>query len=359
MRLMKRYPVYILRVFVLSALHFYLKLYDQSFAGELFSFSARSVTFYFLCVSYSMLVWWAASKLFSWSNSKHKHKSDFRIPILIYIALLLPFGFVASVVFGNLYFLMDTQIFGIWRWWFDFRGFDFDLNVGYLMFYTLITGASGLLFFFNQWKDIQISAEKLKKEYIQSKYEALKNQIDPHFFFNSLSVLASLVYKDADLSSEYITKLSLLYRYILENRERYFARISDEIEFLNNYMFLIHTRHPKAIRLEIDTSVTENASGFVLPNSIQMLTENAVKHNKFSAERPLCIIIRVDGGKIEVRNNLDKKILPIPGTRVGLENISNRYALIGLGPIDVSETAEEFIVRIPIIKENEVESYHI
>lgn len=355
---MKRYIIYIIRVIVLSALHFYLKLYDQSFAGELFSFSARSVTFYFLCLSYSMLVWEAASRIFAWLNSKHKNKSDFRIPVLIYIAFLLPFGYVASLGFGNLYYLMDTQIFGVWKWWQDFRGFDFDLNAGYLMFYTLITGTTGLLYFFNQWKDIQVSAEKLKKEYIQSKYEALKNQIDPHFFFNSLSVLASLVYKDADLSAEYITKLSHLYRYIIENRERYFAKISDEIEFLNNYMFLIRTRHSNAVQLIIDDSVSEHNSGYVLPNSIQMLAENAVKHNKFSVEKPLRIGIRVENGKIEVRNNLDKKVLPVPGTQMGLENISNRYALVGLGPIEVIESPQEFTVRIPIIKESEVENYH-
>lgn len=195
------------------------------------------------------------------------------------------------------------------------------------------------------------------RENLQARYDVLRNQIDPHFFFNSLSVLTNLVYKDPDLAAEYITQLAKCYRYILDKKFENLVPIETELGFLESYIFLIRIRHQQSIEFTIDIAEDLKQSGMVPPASLQMLVENAVKHNRFSANLPLYVSIRDDAGYLVVTNTLRKRSMVHPSTGVGLDNISKRYELTSDKQVQIAETAESFIVKIPIITLHE--NYHI
>lgn len=197
---------------------------------------------------------------------------------------------------------------------------------------------------------------KVQKENLQSQFEVLKQQVNPHFLFNSLNVLTSLIKIDPDLAESFTERLSKVYRYVLENKEKDVVSLSTELEFLNAYLFLIEIRFMKKIFIEIkiDKSYYDYQ---ILPIAIQLIIENAIKHNTFSKVRPLKIEIFVDDGKkLNIVNNLNVRETKISSTGVGLENINRRYALVSDQKPEFVKTKEHFIARLPLLKSEKTET---
>lgn len=191
---------------------------------------------------------------------------------------------------------------------------------------------------------------KLQKENLQSQFEVLKQQVNPHFLFNSLNVLTSLIKADPDLAETFTEKLSKVYRYVLENKEKDLVSLSTEMDFLNAYLFLINIRFSGKIivEIDIDSKYTEYR---VLPIAVQMLIENAIKHNTYSKTNPLLINIYTDeNGNLIVCNNLKARETIMASTGVGLENITRRYALITDHTPVFAKTETHFIARLPLLK---------
>lgn len=191
---------------------------------------------------------------------------------------------------------------------------------------------------------------KLQKENLQSQFEVLKQQVNPHFLFNSLNVLTSLIKADPDLAETFTEKLSKVYRYVLENKEKDLVSLSTEMDFLNAYLFLINIRFSGKIIVEIDID-SKYAEYRVLPIAVQMLIENAIKHNTYSKTNPLLINIYTDeNGNLIVCNNLKARETIMASTGVGLENITRRYALITDHTPVFTKTETHFIARLPLLK---------
>jgi LytS/YehU family sensor histidine kinase len=191
---------------------------------------------------------------------------------------------------------------------------------------------------------------KVQKENLQSQFEVLKQQVNPHFLFNSLNVLTSLIKIDPDLAESFTERLSKVYRYVLENKEKDVVSLSTELEFLNAYLFLLEIRFMNKISIEIriDKSYYDYQ---ILPIAIQLLIENAIKHNTFSKLDPLKIEIFVDDQqKLNIINNLNIRETKFVSTGVGLENISRRYALVSDKKPEFSKTKEHFIAKLPLLK---------
>lgn len=195
---------------------------------------------------------------------------------------------------------------------------------------------------------------KAQKENLQSQFEVLKQQVNPHFLFNSLNVLTSLIKIDPDLAESFTERLSKVYRYVLENKEKDLVSLSTELEFLNAYLFLLEIRFMNKIFIEIniDKSYYDYQ---ILPIAIQLLIENAIKHNTFSKVSPLKIELYVDRqSRLNIVNNLNARETKFASTGVGLENISRRYALVSDRSPEFTRTREQFIARLPLLKsENE------
>lgn len=191
---------------------------------------------------------------------------------------------------------------------------------------------------------------KLQKENLQSQFEVLKQQVNPHFLFNSLNVLSSLIKAEPDLAEAFTEKLSKVYRYVLENKEKDLVSLNTEMDFLNAYLFLINIRFSGKIMVDIDID-SKYAEYRVLPIAVQMLIENAIKHNTYSKAQPLLININTDeNDNLIVSNNLKTRETIMSSTGVGLENITRRYALITeLIPV-FTKTEDHFIARLPLLK---------
>lgn len=198
-------------------------------------------------------------------------------------------------------------------------------------------------------EEVQLKAEQLEKENLLSQFSALKSQINPHFLFNSLSILSSLVKKDPDLSEQFIDRLSRAYRYILEQHDSDLVSLATELEFLQSYTFLLRTRFAQKfeVKIDLDNSVIERSR--IPPLTLQILVENAVKHNRMSTQEPLQIVIGQESNMLTVRNNFRPRGEEVTSTGIGLQNIINRYALLTANPVWAGEREEEFVVKIPLL----------
>lgn len=192
---------------------------------------------------------------------------------------------------------------------------------------------------------------ELQKANLQSQFEVLKQQVNPHFLFNSLNVLVSLIRVDSDLAESFTEKLSKVYRYVLENKEKDMVLLGTELEFIKSYVFLLNIRFTGKITFRIEVDHAKSGM-MILPMALQILVENAIKHNAFSKANPLKIEISVDNDNyLVVRNNIQARDNHIHSTGIGLTNITSRYKLISDKVPDFEKTKTDYIARIPLIIE--------
>lgn len=212
-------------------------------------------------------------------------------------------------------------------------------------------------YIFQNWRDalleaenFKLEAEKLKKANLQSQLEGLKSQVNPHFLFNSLNSLSALISKNPEKAEEFLDEMSKVYRYLLRTNEQELTTLAAEIKFAGSYFHMLKTRYGEGIAMEVD--IAKEYDDYLLPPlTLQMLLENAVKHNVILKEDPLVISIRTDANdNLIVSNTLFKKRLMVQSNKVGLANISTKYRLLNQPDIVVDETDKEFRVTIPLIK---------
>ena len=201
------------------------------------------------------------------------------------------------------------------------------------------------------WQKASFEKEKFEKESMVARYESLKNQVSPHFLFNSLNALTNLVYEDQDKAVKFIKQLSEVYRYVLDTRDKEVVPVAEELKFLESYLFLQRIRFGN--KLTVNVSLPEDGGIRVAPLALQMLIENAIKHNIVSEADPLTISLYVEDGFLVVRNNIQKKNLTSePTSGVGLENIRKRYEYLSDDKVAIVEDEGIFQVRLPVLMEN-------
>ncbi len=209
---------------------------------------------------------------------------------------------------------------------------------------------NAILFYINQYKNKELEAEELKRINSQAQLQAIKNQVNPHFLFNNMNVLSTLVMQENPDANKFIEEFSKVYRHIL-NAQRYeLITLKAELEFINPYFFLLQKRFPESIFIHINIS-TEYLSHYIIPVAVQMLVENAIKHNITSRQKPLQIFLSIDSKKrLTVMNNLQLKPVTGESTGIGLENIAKRYELIANKAIEIQKTDDSFLVFLPLIQ---------
>ncbi len=213
------------------------------------------------------------------------------------------------------------------------------------LFISLIFTAIG---FFKAWKKSFIRAEQLKVEMMAYKYESLRNQINPHFLFNSLNVLSDLVYDDQKLAVKFIRQMSDLFRYVLDSRDKELVPLLEEVNFMQSYIFLLKTRFEDKLQIEVD--VKTSPDDYIVPMTLQLLVENAVKHNEVSEAFPLKVKIYKKGEFIEVENNLQLKKTGEDSKKTGLRNITQQFSFFSDKPITIISSDSRYVVRVPVLK---------
>lgn len=195
----------------------------------------------------------------------------------------------------------------------------------------------------------QLEAEQLKKAQLQTQLDSLKEQVNPHFLFNSLNSLSSLIATDPEKAEEFVEEMSRVYRYLLRSNEEQLTTVQKEIEFIDSYNLLLKTRFGSGFQPKI--MIEEAMKNYLLPPmTLQLLIENAVKHNIVDPDTPLTVHLYTQNGNLIVSNNLQKKNKAVISNKVGLSNIISKYKLLNCPDVEIKETVDEFKVVLPLIK---------
>ena len=197
-------------------------------------------------------------------------------------------------------------------------------------------------------RETQVEAERFKKISVQAQFESLKNQINPHFLFNNMNVLSTLIYKDQQIASEFILQLCKVYRYLLQNYNKELVALDEELDFIKSYLYLLQIRYGDNLKVMIDIQDHELKLNIV-PAALQMLIENAIKHNIVSKKKPMTISISSRDKYLIVANSLQLKEEREISTNLGLNNINKRYEFVSKQSIKVEQENNLFTVKLPLI----------
>ncbi|GAA4453366.1 histidine kinase [Nibrella saemangeumensis] len=202
-----------------------------------------------------------------------------------------------------------------------------------------------------EWKASTIEKEQLRKANLQSQIDGLKNQVNPHFLFNSLNSLTALISKDPDKAEEFVTEMSQVYRYLLQTNNYETTTLETELKFIQSYYHMLKTRFGNGVSMDLAID-DRYLNRYLPPLTLQLLVENAVKHNIVKSNKPLLIEIQsTPEGRLMIRNNLQRKRTPVASNRVGLSNIAAKYQLLSKDEMEIRETESHFIVTVPLLEQ--------
>jgi LytS/YehU family sensor histidine kinase len=272
-------------------------------------------------------------------QSKFPHYSQTRKRLMILVFMVLGFGVFATVLVKYIgYFLVGTDC-------------TLDKMIsGYfigLIPTALVMVVYEAVYFFHSWKEKVIEAETLARSQLVSQLEALKSQLDPHFLFNSLNTLSSLIDENEE-AQQYLNRLADVYRYVLASKNRDTVTLREEMEFVDAFLYLAQVRFRTG--LEVRKTIPDASwDKKVVPLGVQLLVENALKHNAITQHEPLAIDIEIEGDYLWVKNEIRPKVHLESSTKLGLKNILERYKLLTSRPVHIFNNRVRFEVALPLI----------
>ena len=295
------------------------------------------------------IIWFGNRFIMIWARKKYPQFITVKKRLLVQSGAMLAFTLIATNTLG--YFTSDfckmVDAAG------NIIHTTSDVIINYnnaALFCTLMIVAIYESFYFNnELKKSVEEKEMLKRESLKAQINALKTQVNPHFLFNNLNTLSAIIPENPQQAVDFVQQLSKVYRHILEVRDEQSILVIEELDVLNAYSFLLKTRFGNNLDIVIDVP-EENRQDKIVPLSLQLLMENAIKHNIVSADKPLHIKVFVENGNLVMSNNLQIKNQVNESTGIGLENIRNRYKLLVEKEVKVAENENSFTVSIPLIK---------
>jgi len=260
-------------------------------------------------------------------------------------------------------FVMTPSIVLIFLLYDSFHILGYELSSDAL-FRGILVGFAVNIVFSTLWEAMYImdkhreslgEKELLEQMSLQQEFDVLKSQVNPHFLFNCFNTLSSLINEDPGKAEVFLDELSKVYRYLLRNNEAGLTTLASELRFIESYFRLLKTRHGDAVQFQVESD--KRYDNYLLPSlSLQLLVENAVKHNVLSKNKPLVIdIFTTAGNKLIINNNLQRRTKKGPSNRIGLDNIKTKYKLLGQNGFHVMEDTKNFTVVLPLIWDNNME----
>lgn len=299
---------------------------------------------FLISIFITILAWEGNLRIDTWMNSK--------FPWVIQPAKRLLIHFPTSMIYTSIAIYFPMVLFHIYVCNLpgqkDDKGFMLTTIVIGMLISVIILAIEISTQFFKQWKQSMLEAEKYKTESVEAQLQNLKNQINPHFLFNNMSVLSSLVYKDQDKAVDFINQLSKVYRYLLDNRNSELVTLESELEFIKSYNYLLQIRFDTNLIFKIEIR-SDKMAMLIPPMSIQMLIENAIKHNEISEELPLTISIESEDNNIRVTNNLQLRSNQETSSKSGLQNIKDRYKYYTDKLVVANQDTTAFTVTLPLL----------
>lgn len=295
------------------------------------------------CIAITMIVWEGNINIDRRLDKKYTWETNAKNRILL--QLITSTTYTVSSIFISLYFF-NTFVCNMPAEQ-QRKFFIPSILIGLITSFIIISVDISIQFF-RHWKNSLVEIEKHKVETAQAQLQNLKNQINPHFLFNNLSVLTSLIYSNQDKAVDFVNQLSKVYRYLLENKDSELTSLEKELTFIQSYIYLIQIRFDKNI--EITQSILPaSLNTFIPPMSLQILLENAIKHNEISSEKPLHIHIKTTENQLQITNSLQLRRQTEESSKLGLKNIEERYSYFTNDTMHIEQSATEFTVSIPLI----------
>ncbi|MEO8109248.1 MAG: sensor histidine kinase [Ginsengibacter sp.] len=295
---------------------------------------------YFILLSFCI---WAGS---SWIHKKIRFIfKNFKNPIIKVFSVSLIsglFGATISGIFAIAWYKMSGESFS-WPAVFKCIAFSSLAVVLFTLLYEIL--------FLGKERNLYTKiVGQLDWERSKAEMAVLKNEIEPHFIFNSLNTLSWLILNDPKTAHEFNSKLASVYKYFLINKDRELITLQGELEFIENYFFVLQVRHDNKLSLTTELNNHHDGTIMILPYALQVLVENAIKHNEFTDANPLNIRVVLNGEYIQIKNNKKPKPYIVNSTGIGLRNLSSRYKLVCDKNILIETTENEFTVKLPLIK---------
>jgi two-component system, LytTR family, sensor kinase len=292
------------------------------------------------------VVWLGNRYIMIWSRTRYPYFETVKKRLLVQSLVMLVYTLLANN-FMN-YFL--TDVCGL-KHNHGFSDSDIAVNANAAALFCTLTVVAiyESRYFMSELRKSVEEKEILKRESLKAQLNALKTQVNPHFLFNNLNTLSSIIPENPELAVNFVQQLSKVYRHILEVKDEQSILLKDELDVMKAYAFLLQTRFGDNLDITIKVP-EEKLQQRIVPLSLQILMENAIKHNIVSSEKPLKIDVFAENGKLVVSNNLQKKNQVNESTGIGLDNIRNRCKLLGTGQVEVTENGTNFTVSIPLIE---------
>jgi two-component system LytT family sensor kinase len=290
------------------------------------------------------VIWLGNRQIMLWARTRYSGFEHVRKRLMVQSAAMLVYTLVTNNTLG---YLLDAC--GLKEQQGDLYAILIHSNVAAIFCTLTVVAIYESIYFMNELKKSVEEKEMLKRESLKAQLNALKTQVNPHFLFNNLNTLSSIIPEDAELAVKFVQQLSKVYRHILEVQEEQSIPLKDELDVMKAYAFLLQTRFGDNLDITINVP-DEKLRKRIVPLSLQILMENAIKHNIVSSEKPLKINVFAENGKLVVSNNLQKKRQLNESTGIGLDNIRNRCKLLGNGKVEVTEDEASFTVSIPLIE---------
>ena len=261
------------------------------------------------------------------------------------LAACIHFPVTALFISGFFFLYSSAPLFG---YQFSTADYGWGLFAGAVCDIIGIAMNEGI-YSYHKWRESKLEAEQLSKEKLRTQLNGLLQQINPHFLFNSLNALSALINENPKDAQKYLSDLSKVYRYLLRTNENELTTLFSELNFIDSYFHLLQTRFGKGVTLV--KKIQPDTHGLLLPPlTLQLLVENAVKHNTVGKNNPLMIEIIADEDSLTVKNNLQRKSVKVESSKVGLTNIAEKYRLINKSSIEIKEDTHFFTVTVPLIK---------
>lgn len=257
-----------------------------------------------------------------------------------------------ALSFIIIFVVVNVTLDTLFEWLFAHRQEDTSLLVEFIAAFlvsSIIMASYETISFYLKLEHTVAEKAELERQNVETQLEGLRNQVNPHFLFNSLNTLVYLIPEEPDKAVRFVQQLSKVYRYVLESREARVIPLREELEFLDSYIFLLKERFGDNLQVEL-VDLNGNAENAIVPLSLQILFENAIKHNVVSVEKPLQIKVFIENGHLVVRNNLQRKNQVMDSTGVGLDNIRARYRMLTDQDVDIIVSQEYFTVLLPLVE---------
>jgi len=289
------------------------------------------ITFIVICV------WEGNNLIGKWNDRLPYKKISYKL-VRHFLSSLLLVGVITPIFnIAINYFLQSASLFEGFN---QLIGFSFRINL-------FLQCINAIIVYNKELSSAKLEAETLKKETSEAQFEALRKQINPHFLFNSFNVLTSIIETDEKLAVHFVEQLSKVYRYLLRTQDLKTVPLEEELDFIESYIFLLRIRFGENLQFEKKISDRKDD---IPPSTLQLLIENAIKHNEVSKSNPLTIELERTNGQLIVRNNKNPKQKKEASEMIGLANIRKRYQLLGRTPPVIEDSEKEYTVKLSLLK---------